>query len=223
MKVAAIIPAYNEAKTISAVVKVAKSNILIDEVFVVDDGSLDKTAAVAREVGANVVRIKNNQGKGRALEIGVQRVDSEILLFLDADLVGLTSGHIDNLLKPVMSGEADMTVGAIDRKMFGIFLDSWLRRTESPFSGMRAIKRDFWDKIPKCYKKKFYIESAITYLAKENKLRIKPLILDGVNHIIKEKKMGFWKGTKERCKMNAQIILINLFLKMKTRCFFKNS
>jgi len=216
-KVAAIIPAHNEEKSISPIIGVAKENDLINEVIVVDDGSSDATSEVARENGVKVVRIENNQGKGNALEVGVQETDANILLFLDADLIGLTSKHLTMLLEPVLQETVDMTVGAIDRKMFGTFLNEWFRKTESPFSGMRAIKRSFWKQIPKKYKKKFYIESVITYLAKKNHLKVQPFVLEGVRHIIKEKKMGFWEGTKARWKMNWQIILINFALRLKNK------
>jgi len=217
MKIAAIIPAYNEEKSISPIIRVAKENNLINEVIVVDDGSLDITSEIARQNGAKVVRIENNQGKGKALERGVQETKADILLFLDADLVGLTPQHLTMLLEPVLQGAADMTVGAIDRKMFRTFLNECFRKTESPFSGMRAIKRSFWEKIPKKYKKKFYIESVITYLAKKNNLKVLPFVLEGVRHITKERKMGFWEGSKARWKMNWQIAFINLALRLKTK------
>ncbi|MEA3453288.1 MAG: glycosyltransferase family 2 protein [Patescibacteria group bacterium] len=217
MKIAAIIPAYNEEKSISPIIRVARENALINEVIVVDDGSSDATTEVARGDGANVVRIEENQGKGNALEVGIQETDADILLFLDADLVGLRSQHLTMLLEPVIEEVADMTVGAIDRKMFRTFLNEWFRKTESPFSGMRVIKSSFWREIPKKYKKKFYIESVITYLAKKNNLKVMPFVLEGVRHITKERKMGFWEGSKARWKMNWQIILINLALRLKPK------
>ena len=217
LKVAVIIPAHNEEKSISPIIMVAKENDLINEVIVVDDGSSDATSEIAKRNEVRVVRTENNQGKGNALEVGVQETDAGILLFLDADLIGLTSQHLTMLLEPVLEGSVDMTVGAIDRKMFGTFLNEWFRKTESPFSGMRAIKRSFWEQISKKYKKKFYIESVITYLAKKNNLKVQPFVLKGVRHIIKEKKMGFWEGTKARWKMNGQIVLINLILRLKTK------
>jgi len=217
MKIAAIIPAYNEEKSISPIIRAAKENDLISEVIVVDDGSSDATSEIAQENGVEVVKIENNQGKGNALEMGVQETKADILLFLDADLVGLTSQHLTMLLEPVLQGSAEMTVGAIDRKMFRTFLNEWFRKTESPFSGMRAIKRSFWEKIPKKYKKKFYIESVITYLAKKNNIKVQPFVLEGVRHITKEKKMGFWEGSKARWKMNWQIVLINFTLRLKSK------
>ncbi len=215
MKIATIIPAHNEEKSLGPIVRVAKRNNLIDEVIVVDDGSVDLTSKIAQDNGAKLIRLEKNQGKGKALEIGVKGTKADLLLFLDADLINLNKEHLTMLLKPVIEGKADMTVGAIDRKMFGNFLNEWFRKTESPFSGMRAIKRSFWDRIPENYKRKFYIESAITYFAKRDKINVQPFVLEEVRHIIKEKKLGFWKGTLARWNMNYQIVVVNLVLRLK--------
>ena len=218
MKIAAIIPAYNEEKTIANVIKATKQSRFLDEIIVVDDGSIDGTKKIAQDLGIKVISNPKNLGKGKALIKGVEITNADILLFLDADLVKLTKEHLTMLLEPVIKGKVDMTVGAIDRKMFGNFLNEWFRKTESPFSGMRAIKRSFWDRIPNNYKKKFYVESAITYFAKRDNIKVQPFVLEGVRHIVKEKKMGFWQGTKARWKMNFQIVFINIALRLN----FKN-
>jgi glycosyltransferase involved in cell wall biosynthesis len=65
MRVFAVIPAYNEASRIGETVERVRSRV--DEVIVVDDGSNDGTAAVAREVGIRVVEHGLNRGQGAAL------------------------------------------------------------------------------------------------------------------------------------------------------------
>jgi hypothetical protein len=80
---------------------------------------------------------------------------------------------------------------------------------------MRAIKGGVWDIVPDEYKNKFYIETAITYLAKKKKIKVKPLVLTGVTHIIKEKKMGFWPGHWARWKMHLNIVWASLLLRTK--------
>ncbi len=223
MKATAIIPAYNEEKTIENVLRVAKESQFVDEVIVVDDGSFDNTAEIAKTNGARVVKMEKNSGKGQALDRGVKSANNEVLLFLDADLIGLEQRHLDFLLGPVLDKGYDMSVGAIDRSQLGSFLNNIFQRTESPFSGIRAIKRDFWFKIPKKYKRDFYIESAITYFAKKNNLKVCPLVLYGVSHVTKENKRGFWAGTKARWKMNFQIVFINIALRLKKQHGFSNS
>jgi glycosyltransferase involved in cell wall biosynthesis len=217
MKTAVVIPAYNEEKTIANVIKAAKQSQLLDEIIVVDDGSFDRTKEIAQDLGIRVISNPENLGKGEALMKGVEITDADVLLFLDADLIGFNTNHIDKLLIPVLEKDYDMSVGAVDRSQMGNFLNRIFQKVESPFSGMRVIKRSFWEEVPEKYKKDFYVESVITYLAKKRKLKVFPLVLYGVRHVVKEKKMGFWQGTKERWKMNFQIVFINLALRLNFR------
>jgi len=217
MKTAAIIPAYNEEKTIANVIKAAKGCKFLDEIIVVDDGSFDGTREIAQDLGIKVISNLKNLGKGQALIKGVESTDADILLFLDADLIGFNANHINKLLIPVLEKGYDMSVGAVDRSQMGSFLNRIFQKVESPFSGMRVIKHTFWEEVPKKYKKDFYVESVITYLAKKRKLKVFPLVLYGVRHVVKEKKMGFWQGTQARWKMNFQIVFINLALRLNFR------
>jgi len=66
----ALIPAWNEAASVGAVVAAVRPRV--DEVLVVDDGSSDETAAVAAAAGARVLRHSSNQGKGAALRTGLE-------------------------------------------------------------------------------------------------------------------------------------------------------
>lgn len=87
MKVCALIPAFNEAATVGRVVSGAGAHVA--QVLVVDDGSTDRTADLARDAGATVVRLERNEGKGTALRAGlshVLRTDVTHVLFMDADL-----------------------------------------------------------------------------------------------------------------------------------------
>ncbi|MGD0016119.1 MAG: glycosyltransferase family 2 protein [Verrucomicrobiia bacterium] len=82
----ALIPAYNEAVRLAAVV--TKARPLVSEVVVIDDGSTDDTAAVARGVGATVLRNAHNRGKGAAIATALEffgKSDAEFAVFLDAD------------------------------------------------------------------------------------------------------------------------------------------
>ena len=113
MKVAAIVPAYNEEQTVGDVVRCLKASPLIAEVIVVSDGSNDQTAIRAKEAGAIVVELKENVGKGGAMKEGTAHT-ADIFLFIDADLVGLTQNHISTLLEPVLNDRAEMTVGVFE-------------------------------------------------------------------------------------------------------------
>ena len=216
MKTTVIIPAYNEEKTIAEVLKIVQGHPLIDEVIVVDDGSGDRTTQIAKQYIEKVISLSENMGKGKALDIGVDSTDAKIILFLDADLLNLNRDHITTLLRPVMEGEYDMSVGAIERPNMKS-LNSKHEVLESPFSGMRAITREVWDIIPEDYKNKFYLETALTYIARKKKLKIKPLVLYGVKHIVKEKKHGFIKGHLLRWKMHINIVFAGILVRLKKK------
>lgn len=107
-KVSAVIPAYNEEETISEVVE--RTLRYVDEVIVVDDGSLDKTADKAHEAGAKVVKLGENRGILQATVRGFREAEGEIIVTLDAD--GQHSpDEIPRLLEPILRGEADLVLG----------------------------------------------------------------------------------------------------------------
>ena len=84
--VAALIPAYNEAGPIVAVITAIQR--LVGTVVVVDDGSSDSTAEVARLAGAEVIRHASRRGKGAAIRTGLARLQGRghrYILMLDAD------------------------------------------------------------------------------------------------------------------------------------------
>jgi glycosyltransferase involved in cell wall biosynthesis len=86
MKTIAAIPCYNEGLAIGSVVLKAKGHV--DEVLVVDDGSSDDTAEIAREAGAVVVAHDKNTGKGRAVKNALRyavKHDFDALVLLDGD------------------------------------------------------------------------------------------------------------------------------------------
>ena len=85
MKIFALVPGYNEAERIRAVIEAARAFL---SVVVIDDGSTDDTAAVAEQAGATVLRQVPNQGKGAALKRGFRHAIDEgadAVVMLDAD------------------------------------------------------------------------------------------------------------------------------------------
>jgi glycosyltransferase involved in cell wall biosynthesis len=111
LSISAVIPAYNEEKTITDVVNALKKAENIDEIIVVSDGSQDGTAVKAQLCGVKVIRLPENMGKGSAMKAGLEHSEGDIILFLDADLIGLTTEHINKLIEPVMNNRAAMAVG----------------------------------------------------------------------------------------------------------------
>lgn len=108
-----IIPAYNEAPRIGRVLKVSLTYPYPKEVIVVDDASTDGTLSAVYGSGAKVLHLLRHGGKGAAMATGIQEAKGNALLFLDADLTGLTHGAIRTLAWPVEQGQASMVAGRV--------------------------------------------------------------------------------------------------------------
>jgi glycosyltransferase involved in cell wall biosynthesis len=116
MPIVVILPAFNEASKIGAVIEALPERVGGLEVIpvVVDDGSSDGTGDIARTLGVEVLTAPTNRGKGHALRMGIERVrsvDPEVLVWMDCD-----GQHppelLPDLVAPVLEGSADMVVGS---------------------------------------------------------------------------------------------------------------
>src|SRR5947209_3254784 len=116
MRIAVILPAYNEADRIGSVLASLPRAINGHEVIriVVNDGSQDATSARAREVpGVVVIRHRTNLGKGAAAKTGCEaaiRLKADILVLMDADGQH-RSEDIARMVGPLMGGEKDLVIG----------------------------------------------------------------------------------------------------------------
>ena len=111
-KVTAVIAAYNEAGAIGPVIQALAPQVA--EIVVVDDGSKDATADVARSAGAVVLRHPINRGQGAALQSGITLAlarGAEIVVTFDADGQHVAA-DIPRLVAPVARGEADVALGS---------------------------------------------------------------------------------------------------------------
>lgn len=201
--ISAIVPAFNEEGRIQEVISILKLVDLIDEIVVVNDGSTDKTAEVSKNFGARVVNLSENSGKGGALAAGVKSTLSDILLFIDADLIGLKPHHIISLLQPVISGETDMTLG--------VFTSGRLRTDLSqqifPFiSGQRVLRRSFIEQANDLADSRYGVEICITKHAKRLGIKTLEVHLEDMTHVMKEEKLGYSKGLIARMKMYRDIL-----------------
>ena len=110
-KVSCIIPAYNEGKRIRNVLQDVNNHPLINEVIVIDDGSKDDTLLQIKKFKkVHIIVHKKNKGKSQTMVDGISAAKSPLVLFLDADLIGLKKENITQLIKPVQEGKADMSM-----------------------------------------------------------------------------------------------------------------
>ncbi len=130
-EVSIVVPAFEEQERLGdSLVKIAeylRANSPRAEIIVVDDGSKDRTAEVAREalanfpdIESNVLRYEQNRGKGYAVKTGLLAAKADIALFSDADL-STPIGEMPKLVDPLRMGEFDVTFGsrALDRSLIG--------------------------------------------------------------------------------------------------------
>ena len=120
MKTVVIIPALNEEIALPFVVRGIPRE-LVSQIIVVDNGSTDATASVARDAGALVVA-QPRRGYGIACRTGVDAApDADILVFLDGD-GSFDSADIRPLVAPIVEGRADLVLGS--RELGGVAQDA---------------------------------------------------------------------------------------------------
>ncbi len=196
-RVAAIIPAFNEERTIGDVVGAVRRCHLVDDVIVVSDGSRDATVEAARRHGARVIELHENLGKGGAITAGLGATDAQVILLLDGDLVGLSSHHVEDLLRPVLSGTAEVCIGQIKRDLIQTLFPN--------FSGQRALRRRVLEEIPNLESTGFGIEAVLSRHVKTSGLRACTVPLRHLTHVPKQEKHGFLRGYVGKFKATWQI------------------
>jgi glycosyltransferase involved in cell wall biosynthesis len=157
--VSIVVPAYNEStrlrESLPKILAYLNQEFPGSELIVVDDGSKDDTAAVAREalaraadVRTGVLSYKQNLGKGRAVRLGLLASRCDVALFSDADL-STPITETPKLVTPIFSGECDLAFGsrALDRKLIGVH-QPWRREQGGRVFNLAvrlATGLPFWD------------------------------------------------------------------------------
>ncbi|MCS7253378.1 MAG: glycosyltransferase family 2 protein [Armatimonadota bacterium] len=204
--VGVVIPAYNEAERIEAVLNAVLNASCVSQVVVVDDGSEDGTYDVvskyAESDGVELTRLPSNRGKAMAVWVGVHHIRQSIVVMLDADLIGLLPSHIELLAEPIWLGEADMTIGVFRK---GRWVTDWSHRLAPSISGQRGMRRELLLKLPSPDGVGYGLEAFLNRWANRCGWRVKHIILEGVSHFTKEEKLGFAKALIARSQMYWEI------------------
>ena len=203
-RISCIICAYNEAPRIAAVLAVATAHPLLRDVIVVDDGSSDDTAEVVRRFPT--VRLLSspvNRGKSFAMANGVAAAKSELLMLLDADLLGLSREHITALAAPVLSGETDVSL-SLRKNSLAIFRLFGLDFV----SGERVVKKALLSEAVNEIRllPRFGIEVFMNSRIIERRLSITVVRWPQVTQSRKTEKLGRWKGTLAELRMIADLL-----------------
>lgn len=183
-----IIPAKDEAELLPATLAGVMPRRHVAAVIVVDDGSRDATADLARAAGATVVRRERSNGKAGALMAGAEhsvrsglRGDLGVVL-LDAD-VGPSVDGLDPLLDAVAQGQADLAIakyvargsgggrGRVVRLARGAICDRSGWEPDVPLSGIRAMTWPAWDAVTPLARG-WGVETAMTIDALQAGLRV---------------------------------------------------
>ncbi len=184
------IPAYNKENTIGSIIHGAED--YVDEIVVMDDGSVDRTSKFARKTNATVISHETNQGKAAAVQMLIKeaiKMDADVLVLLDADFQH-DPDEIPLLIKPILEDGYDLILGS--RKLreskrrskgkipfyrpwgqFVLMICSYTiakRRYSDPESGFRALSRRAMEAM-KFEKEGFFVETEMLYLVEKKGLK----------------------------------------------------
>lgn len=212
----AVVPARNEAPTVAGVVAACRACRYVRDVIVVDDGSSDDTAAVARAAGAQVVSRLSDGSKAHAMEAGVAATDASAVLFVDADLLGLSGEHLDAICRPFVEGRAVMSIGTFD---YGIW--NWLVLRFPPTTGERIVPRWVWDAVPPTKRDGYTIEMMLNEVIAEGRLPTTARVMKGVTHRTKRDKFGRSEGYRRTWRMFWQLVALVRVVRARTYWFYR--
>lgn len=203
--VAVIVPAYNEERTVRRTIHVLQHVDVLDEIIVVNDGSSDRTAEiVAEELGVTLVNLAENRGKGGAVRAGLDRTQADVIMLLDADLVGLRKQHIMDLVSPVLMGKAKATMGVFTE---GRTMTDLAQLVAPKLSGQRAMLRELLAGAD-IEDTRYGVEVAINRHLEDLGIDVYEVELENLSQVTKEEKMGVLKGLSARAVMYYDVMKI---------------
>ncbi len=217
--VSLVIPAYNEAGTVGDVAQAAVESGIFSEIILVDDGSDDGTGSAYERAQDSLlakaepsvvlpqmklVTHARNLGKALAMRDGLQLATGEIVMFIDADLIGLRPSHLHSMLAPLTGGSGYTA-------SLGVFVGgravTTMAQKIAPFiSGQRAcFRKDLkgftaWERVG------FGVETALNRYLNEQNIKVRVVELADLTHRMKEEKRGFVRGFLARLKMYWEIL-----------------
>lgn len=210
-----ILPCFNENRRILPVINQIKKIKIINEIIVVDDGSDNSTSKILQKItGIKLITHSQNKGKTEALKTGINNTKSDIIAFIDSDLINFKDYHLKLLLNPVLKGKYDLVLGEKEKESFHSRITSF----SIAFTGERIIKRKLLLKYPEIFDNKGYLVEASMNKIFFKLYKVGKVCLQGVGQWPKIKKIGL-NGAMNDIKMLITIIkflgLKNFFYQLK--------
>lgn len=180
LKVSAIVPAFNEEKNIAANLNTLINSKYIDEVICVNDASTDNTLKILKRIkGIILLNNKKNRGKAYSVSKGIKRASGDIVVLIDADLIGLKEESIKNLVNALQNKRYNVAVG------YPYYYN--MDKICKPLAGERAyFKKDLLPYLKIISKKGYALELYLNYLYENKKIKLFPL--KGTKHPYKQEK-----------------------------------
>lgn len=197
-----IIPVYNEEATVDYLVRAVANYDLASKVFVVDDGSKDKSRELLKSIYSPKVEkilLQENHGKGYAVATAAERLSGRLTLMIDSDVEKISDRHLDFLVIPMMIFGQEL------RSTIGKFGDDNITYA---FKGERCYWTDEFKKVSEEFKTSRYgIETILNYRVGMKNNRYIPL--PGFKHLMKiEKKLTRNEAALSYMKEGVEIAIV---------------
>lgn len=195
--VSIIICTYNEESTVVDVINACRESVPKAEIIVVDDGSTDGSEMLLRKANKTIpfhyVKLDENHGKSYAMVVGVEKAKNDIILFFDADVTDIKDEHFKKILQPILSREADMVLGSPSETLIDHRVNPF-----KIFTGERALrKEDILPILDDIRDIKFGVETYLNLYYQAHGKKIKYLLMEGLTHPTKYKKVSPVQATRE--------------------------
>ena len=186
MKVAVLIPCYNEELTVEKVVRDFRKELKDADIYVYDNNSKDNTAKLAKKAGA-IVRHEYKQGKGHVVKSMFYDIDADIYIMVDGDDT-YPADAVHKLMQPVIDGKADMVNGdrlsstyfTENKRLFHNFGNKLVKNSinflfksdvKDIMTGYRVFNKKFVKNVP-IMSPNFEVETEMTIYALDKKMSI---------------------------------------------------
>jgi len=191
-QIAVLIPCYNEESTIEKVITDYRRRLPDSRIYVYDNNSTDRTAAIARESGA-IVRRERQQGKGNVIRRMFREIDAQVYLMVDGDDT-YPAEYAPEMVRLVLEEQADMVVGdrlsstyfTENKRPFHNFGNLLVRKSinalfgcqiKDMMTGYRAFSYQFVKTFP-VLSRGFEIETEMSIHAAQHHMQIENVVVD---------------------------------------------